>query len=315
MISRLREVYWVSRCRVLLAALLIAGCLVDAAPCPAQQYTLGVAMHFMRDDYANAVVQSIKKTAGATAVVVTDANGQAAKQLADVENLIARKVSAIIVVPIDEKAILPAIRAANESRIPVVAITRIPRATVVSTIASNGDYANGKASGELLRNSLGGKGKIAVIALPYSLWRIDERERGLHDALAGSGIQIVARQAGTDQANIQDSVSGILIANPDLAGIWCSFSNQIVGAADALRLARKHIVLTGIDAVRSIIERIRKGWVTGTAAQFPAEHGRLAAEAALRQLRGQPVAASYEVPVGVVTKANADEMQRRIWNE
>jgi ribose transport system substrate-binding protein len=304
------------------ASLAILGtlCLVlSARICVAQQYTIGVSMHFMRDDYATAVVGAIRKTAGTrpgTSIVITDANGAAAQQLADVENLVVQKVNAIIVVPIDEKAILPGIRKANASGIPVIAITRIPNAKVVSTIAASGDFANGKASGQLLSDSLGRKGKIAVIGLPYSLWRIDERERGLHEALAGSAIQIVARQAGTEQANIQDIVAGILVAHPDLAGIWCAFSNQVVGAADALRRAGKNnIVLVGIDADHAIIERIRKGWVTGTAAQFPIEHGRLAAEAALKQLTGQSVAPTYEVPVGVVTKANADEMRKRIWNE
>jgi ribose transport system substrate-binding protein len=274
-------------------------------------------MHFMRDDYATAVVAAIKKTAASsanTSVVVTDANGGAAKQLADVENLVARKVGAIIIVPIDEKAILPGIRKANAAAIPVIAITRIANANVISTIAANGDFANGKASGELLRTALNGKGEIAVIGLPYSLWRIDERERGLKEALAGSGIQIVTHQAGTEQAAVQDIVSGVLVAHPNLAGIWCSFSNQVVGAADALRRANKsHVALTGIDADRAIIERIRSGWVTGTAAQFPLEHGRLAAEAALKALAHEQVAPTYEVAVGVVTKINADEMQKRIW--
>jgi ribose transport system substrate-binding protein len=300
-----------------IALLLLAALCFLTDSVGAEQRTIGVSMHFMRDDYATAVVAAIKKTAASsanTSVVVTDANGGAAKQLADVENLVARKVGAIIIVPIDEKAILPGIRKANAAAIPVIAITRIANANVISTIAANGDFANGKASGELLRTALNGKGEIAVIGLPYSLWRIDERERGLKEALAGSGIQIVTHQAGTEQAAVQDIVSGVLVAHPNLAGIWCSFSNQVVGAADALRRANKsHVALTGIDADRAIIERIRSGWVTGTAAQFPLEHGRLAAEAALKALAHEPVAPTYEVAVGVVTKINADEMQKRIW--
>jgi ABC-type sugar transport system substrate-binding protein len=115
---------------------------------------------------------------------------------------------------------------------------------------------------------------------------------------------------------VQDIVSGILVATPDLAGIWCTFSNQIVGAADALRMAgRKGVVLTGIDADKSIIARIESGWVTGTAAQFPAEHGRLAARAAFAHLKGEAVEASYEVPVGLVTSDNAEEMSVRIWGD
>ncbi len=282
-------------------------------------WTIGVSMHFMRDDYAVKVVDSIKAVAAehpGSKVIVTDANATASKQLGDMENLVVQRVDAIIVIPIDEKAILPGIRKANELGIPVIAITHIPDAEVLTTIASSGDYANGKASGELLREKLGGKGKIAIIGIPYKLWRIDERVRGFEDAIAGSDMEVVARQDSDDQAKVQDLVAGILVAHPDLKGIWCTFSNQVVGAADALRMAgRKDVFLTGIDADKSIIERIRKGWVTGTAAQFPAEHGRLAAQAAFDHLQGKPVQAAYEVPVGLVTAENADEMSRRIWGD
>lgn len=296
------------------------GLLVAAAgpvPARAQSLTVGLSMHFMRDDYAARLAETVEAVIGGhpgAQVVLTDANADPAKQLADVENLVVRAMDAIIVVPIDEKAILPAIRKARAAGIPVVAVTHIPGVEVLTTIGANGDYANGRASGELLVEATGGEGRIAVVGIPYSLWRIDERERGFLDAIAGTGLEVVARQAALDQARVQDIVSGILVAHPDLDGIWCTFSNQVVGAADALRAAgRRDVALTGIDADRAILERIRKGWVTGTAAQFPAEHGRLAAEAVLRHARGEPVAETYEVPVAVVTPANADEMGRRIW--
>jgi ribose transport system substrate-binding protein len=286
---------------------------------PSAGLKIGVSMHFMRDDYAVKVVESIQAVADShpgASVIVTDANISAPKQLADVENLVVQGVDAIIIVPIDEKAILPGIRKANAKSIPVIAITHIPNADVLTTIAAQGDYANGLASGQLLRDTLGGKGKIATVGIPYNLWRIDERVRGFKDAIAGTDIEIVAEQASDDQARVQDLVSGILVAHPDLAGIWCTFSNQIVGASDALRMAgRKGVVLTGIDADQSIIERIKRGWVTGTAAQFPAEHGRLAAQAAFAHLAGAPVEETYEVPVGMVTPDNADEMSERIWGK
>ena len=66
-------------------------------------HTVGVSMHFMRDDYAVAVVDAIEALAvqhpGST-IIVTDANASASKQLADVENLVAQRVDAIIIVPI-----------------------------------------------------------------------------------------------------------------------------------------------------------------------------------------------------------------------
>lgn len=282
-------------------------------------YTIGLAMHFMRDDYAINVVNAVEEVAAkypGSKVVTTDANADPPKQLADMENLVVQDVDAIIVVPFDEKAILPAIEKANEKNIPIIAITTIPDAKVLTTVAATGDYANGKATGELLVKVMGGKGKLAVIDLPFSLWRIDERVRGFMDAIEGTDIEIVVQQGGVDQAKIQDIVAGILTAHPDLNGIWCTFSNQIVGASDALRAAnRKDVALSGIDADKAIIERIKEGWITGTAAQFPKEHGRLAAEAAFNYLEGKEVQPTYDVPVGLVTPENVEEMDKKIWGE
>ncbi len=285
----------------------------------AEKYVIGLSMHFMRDDYAVKLVDTVKAVVAQhpeSSVVVTDANATPQKQLADIENLVVQGVDAIIVIPIDEKAILPAISMANERNIPIVAITTIPNAKVLTTIAASGDYANGKASGELLVRATGGKGKLAMIGIPYSLWRIDERERGFMDAIENTDLEIVVKQSGLDQAKVQDTVAGILVAHPDLDGIWCTFSNQLVGAADALRSAnRKDIALTGIDADKAIIERIRNGWITGTAAQFPEQQGRMAAQAVFDHLAGKSVPVAYEVPVGLVTLDNVDEMNRKIWGE
>lgn len=285
----------------------------------AEKYVIGLSMHFMRDDYAVKLVDTVKAVVAQhpeSSVVVTDANATPQKQLADIENLVVQGVDAIIVIPIDEKAILPAISMANDRNIPIVAITTIPNAKVLTTIAASGDYANGKASGELLVRATGGKGKLAMIGIPYSLWRIDERERGFMDAIENTGLEIVVKQSGLDQAKVQDTVAGILVAHPDLDGIWCTFSNQLVGAADALRSAnRKDIALTGIDADKAIIERIRNGWITGTAAQFPEQQGRMAAQAVFDHLAGKSVPVAYEVPVGLVTIDNVDEMNRKIWGE
>lgn len=282
-------------------------------------FKIGVCMHFMRDDYAINCVDAIKAVAAkypGSEVIATDANADPQKQLGDFENLIAQSVDAVIVVPFDEKAILPAIQTANQKGIPVIAITYIPNAKVVTTVAATGDYANGKASGELLVKKMGGKGKMAVVDLGFSLWRIDERIRGFQDAIKGTGIEIVAKYSGADQAKIQDAVSNILTAHPDLNAIWATFSNQIVAASDALRAAdRKDIYLSGIDADKAIIERIKGGWITGTAAQFPKEHGRLAAEAAFAVLQGKPVKKAYDVPVGLVTADNADSMSVNIWGQ
>jgi ribose transport system substrate-binding protein len=307
---------------VAVAVMMVVASVVGFTAAPAQAeepFTIGLSMHFMRDDYAVCVVGAAEAVAEKYGgkIVATDANADPQKQLADVENLVAQNVDALIVVPFDEKAILPALEKADEKGIPIIAITTIPNADyIVSTVGGDGDYQNGKATGEFLVEQLGGEGKIAVIDLGFSLWRIDERIRGFEDAIKDTDIEVVAQQSGVAQDEVQNIVQNILVANPDLDGVWATFSNQIVGASDALQAADKpDVVLTGIDADKAIMARINEGWVTGSAAQFPEVHGTLATEAAFQYLMGEEVEKELEVPVMMVTKDNLVDAYYDLWDK
>jgi ABC-type sugar transport system substrate-binding protein len=272
-------------------------------------------MHFMRDDYAIAFREAFRKVCQeeGVSVVATDGAAKASKQLADLESLLARKIDVLVIIPWDEKAVLRPISRANQLEIPVVAVTQIPGAKVRATV-DGGDRANGRAAGKLLVEKLGGKGKVALLDIPVSMWRIQERVEGFREALKGTNIDVVVHQKVDTDDKAMRAVADILSAHPDLAGIFATFSNQILGAAAALRNAgRKDVVLTGIDADKAIIKMIRAGWVTGTAAQFPRDQGTKAAQAAVALLRGEPVKELYSVPTQTVDYDNAPQMQEVIW--
>ncbi|GEM_PF-1928550 len=300
------------RCCVVCAAVLFAATLL---PATAQAQKIGLSMHFMRDDYAIAFRDAFQKvcTQEEVPVVITDGAAKASKQLADLENLLAQKVDVLVIIPWDEKAVLRPIARANAVNIPVVAVTHIPDATVNATV-DGGDRANGKAAGTLLAERLAGKGKVVLLDIPVAMWRIQERVKGFKEALKDTDIEIVVHQKVDTDEKAMRAIEDALTAHPDLRGIFATFSNQILGAAAALKArGKKDVVLTGIDADRAIIQMIRAGWVTGTAAQFPRDQGTKAAQAAVALLRGESVKALYPVPTQIVDYDNAKEMQERIW--
>ena len=57
-------------------------------------------------------------------LVYTDAAGSAAKQVADVNSMIAQKVDAIFLAPREEKPLIPAVMAAKRAGIPVILLDR-----------------------------------------------------------------------------------------------------------------------------------------------------------------------------------------------
>lgn len=286
-----------------------------------ETFTIGLSMHFMRDDYAVNVVDSVQQVADQynSDVIVADANADPQKQLSDIENLVIRGVDALIVVPMDETAIMAGLTRANEQNIPVIAITHIPDAEVITTVGGQGDWNNGKATAELMLEALGDKesAKILVIQIGFTLWRLEQRELAFLETMTASDIDIeFIYTSGVDQDDLQNKVQNTLLAHPDLDGVYAPFGNALVGASDAVQLAnRPGVVVTGIDADLAVIERIKEGWIHGVAAQFPKQHGTLSAEAAFNFLMGESIEEEYDVPIGVVTLENADEMSNIIWGE
>ena len=87
-------------------------------------YTIGVAAGYMSNSWVVFCLQHIRYEASLHKeikdVIVTDAAFNPAKQVADIEDLIAKNVSLIIYWPVDEKAIQPALQKAVAKGIPTV---------------------------------------------------------------------------------------------------------------------------------------------------------------------------------------------------
>ena len=85
--------------------------------------TIGVAFETLQTEFWVAGFEAIKAECAKRGIEVTEAvaDNDANRQLEQVQNFITRKVDGIIMVPKDADTCLPAIRAANEAGICVVA--------------------------------------------------------------------------------------------------------------------------------------------------------------------------------------------------
>ncbi|MEM6303322.1 MAG: D-xylose ABC transporter substrate-binding protein [Pseudomonadota bacterium] len=111
--------------RTLIAALAAATCLT--APAFAQDLTVGVSWsNFQEERWKTdeAAIKGALEAAGA-AYVSADAQSSSAKQLSDIEQLLAQGVDALIVLAQDAASIGPAVQAAADEGIPVIAYDRL----------------------------------------------------------------------------------------------------------------------------------------------------------------------------------------------
>jgi ABC-type sugar transport system substrate-binding protein len=100
-------------------------------------------------------------------LVYTDAAGSAAKQVADVNSMIAQGVDAIFLSPREEKPLIPAVMAAKKAGIPLFLIDRNVDASLAKpgvdyvTFIGSDFVLEGKQAGEWLVKATNGKATIS----------------------------------------------------------------------------------------------------------------------------------------------------------
>jgi ribose transport system substrate-binding protein len=296
---------------LILAAVLISACAAPQAAAPTavpSEKSLGLVLSTLNNPFFVTLRDGAQQAADAagTKLIIVDAQDDSAKMTAGIEDLITKKVSAILINPTDSDAVVPAIQKANDSGIPVFTVDRGANGgTVVSHIASD-NIAGGSMAAEFLCNAIGGQGNVVELQGVAGTSAARDRGQGFNDYMSASchGVTIVAQQ--TANFNRDEGLTvfeNILQAQPDIAGVFAHNDEMILGAIQASEAAnRTGIVFVGFDAIDDAVQAVKDGKLAATVAQQPAEMGRLAVETALKSLNGEKVEASIPVPLTLVTQ-------------
>ncbi|MGN6091584.1 MAG: ribose ABC transporter substrate-binding protein RbsB [Luteibacter jiangsuensis] len=246
--------------------------------------------------------QKAARDAGVNLLVV-DAQDDPARQISSVEDLIQRRVSVILLNPTDSSALAGAVQSAQRANIPVVTLDRgVDGADVASHIASD-NVAGGKMAADYLAKALGGKGNIIELQGVAGTSAARERGKGFDDAIAGTGMKIVASQpANFDRAQGLSVSENLLQAHGDVQAIFAQNDEMALGAVQALAGKNKKVLVVGFDGTPDGKTAVQNGTMAATVAQQPEEIGRLGVETAKKLIDKQPVEKSIAVPLKLLTK-------------
>lgn len=238
-------------------------------------------------------------------LVVVDAQDDPSTEAANLQDLIAQGVDAILINPTDADAIVPSIEAANEAGIPVFTVDRGAAAgDVVSHIASD-NVAGGAMAARFLCNELGGTGSVVELEGIAGTSAARDRGQGFNDYMSANcaGVTIIARQtANFNRAEGLTVFENILQANPDISGVFAHNDEMILGAIEAASAAgREGITFVGFDAVDDAVAAVQAGMLAATVAQQPDLMGMLAVEVAVGYLGGEMIEVSIPVALSLVT--------------
>lgn len=227
------------------------------------------------------------------------------RQLSAVEDFITRRVDAILLNPVDSRAIVTAVKSANQQGIPVICVDVNADGGEVATFVASDNHALGVMTGEYLVERLAGRGKVGLVTHPYVSSGRD-RERGLKEVLARyPEIHIVAGQPSLgDRVKAMEVTENILTAHPDLDAIWAINDPSALGALAAVQSAGRQddLFIVGIDGAPEAVQAIRDtDTFAATAAQYPQEIGRVGVEMALRYWAGEDLPPFVPTRISLVT--------------
>lgn len=231
-------------------------------------------------------------------LVYTDAAGSAAKQVADVNSMIAQKVDVIFLSPREEKPLIPAVMAAKRAGIPLFLIDR----GVDPTLAKAGvDYVTfigsdflkeGRTAGEAVVKITGGKGTIIELEGSTGSSPANDRKKGFDEVIAKyPDMKIVASQSGDFNRDKGRQVAEALLqAHPDANILYAHNDEMAIGAIAAIEAAGKvpgkDIIVASIDGEKDGLQAIIDGKMAFTVECNP-KFGPAAYAAAIRYAKGE----------------------------
>ncbi|MFB9993162.1 ABC transporter substrate-binding protein [Deinococcus oregonensis] len=204
-------------------------------------------------------------------LVYTDAAGSAAKQVSDVDSMIAQKVDMIFLAPREEKPLAAAVKKARAAGIPVILLDRnvdqklAKAGTDYVTFIGSDFVKEGQRVGQWLVKATKGKANIIQLEGTTGSSPANDRRTGFESAIKGQpGMKIIASQTGDFARDKGRQVMETLLqAHPEVNVVYAHNDEMAIGAIAALEAAGrkpgKDVMVLSIDGGREAVQLVIDG--------------------------------------------------------
>jgi len=237
------------------------------------------------------------------------------QQVQVVENFMARRVSGIVLAPLDRHALVAPVEQAVNAGIPVVIVDApLNSKAPVSTIATN-NYLSGRLAAQRLSELMGGKGNAILLRVQVGSGSCEAREQGFLDELAEKhpGIRVISSNqhgGATRNTALVASQNLLMRYGREVNGVFAPNESTTAGmllALDSAGLGKGKVKIVGYANSEVFAEALRTGELQGLVLQDPVKMGYLGVMSVVRVLRGEKVPALVDTGVVVATKENVDQ--------
>jgi len=234
------------------------------------------------------------------------------KQIQIIEDFIVGRVSAVVLAPLDDKALVPAVEKMHDRGIPCVIIdSAVDTDKIVSFVATD-NYRGGVIAARRMGRILEGSGKIVVVKYMPNSASTTNRENGFIDTIRKEfgGIEIVDAKYGMDTVETAlQAVEDLLTKNTELDGLYACNASTSVGALQALRSQGRldRVKMIGFDAEEALVAALKTGAIDSLVVQNPYKMGYEGVKAAVTKVGGGHVSRRIDTGVELVTGDRLDD--------
>lgn len=270
---------------------------------------IGLSISTQNNPFFVTLAEGAKKAAKQAGVPLTvvDASDDATKQVSDIEDLVSKNVSVLIVNPVDSDAVTGAVEAAIAKGVRVISVDRVVNGVDIDCQIASDNVAGAELATQYIVDTLGENVKTAELVGTSGASAAIDRSQGFHN-IADKKLKVVASQtADFDRTQGMTVMENMLQADSSIQAVFAGNDEMALGAVEAISGAKKDVLVVGFDATDDAIEAISQGRMGATIAQQPDLIGSTAVENAIRLTKGESIPKEIPVEVTLITKDTVDK--------
>jgi ABC-type sugar transport system substrate-binding protein len=238
--------------------------------------TIAVNMYSRELPYFQEILKGMEEEAKKLGwkIEPTFANSDPTQQINQIQNAVTTKPDALVVIPIDEHAIVPPIQAAKAAGVPVITmgdnIAQEARSAQLAFLGVNYEEL-GKEKAQYIVDQLKGKGKVGWIHGIRGLNFTEQQVKGAEPVLkgAGPGIQFVdGPYAGAFSSDKGlNATQNLLSRAPDLNALYFDNDDIALGGIAAVKdkgIDLNKMLIVATDGGPPALEAVKKGELDAT---------------------------------------------------
>ena len=243
-------------------------------------------------------------------------------QVSEVQGVVSRGVSGIVLAPLDEAALAQPVADAKSRGIPVIVIdSGLKGSDYVSFVATD-NRKGGRMAGDHLAGLLRNGGKVVLLRYAEGSESTIQREEGFLEAIAAhKAIEVIsANQYGGADVEGAYKIGEALLSRykrPDgslgVDGIFCPNESTTLAMLRVLvdnGWAGK-VRFVGFDASDTLAKGLADAHLDGLVLQDPVNMGYLGVKTMVAHLDGRPVAKRIDTGVRLITRDRMDDPDAR----